>query len=137
MEMEHFMGLLIPILAIVMSLGLGMIAVVLDYRRKRAQVELVHKERLAAIEKGMEPPPLPDNYLGNGRRYKDTPAGMLRSGLVLVFVGAAVGAALYLTMPYNRQWAWGLIPLAVGVARLIGWKLSPKAEDGSGRPPQA
>jgi len=120
-NLEKILPLLIPIIAIVMGISVAMISLVLDYRRKRAMYELVHKERLAAIDKGMEPPPFPPDFQ-MGKRRNRTRNDLLRSGLVLLLVGIALCIALYLTPAPDFSWAWGLVASAVGLARLIAWK---------------
>jgi hypothetical protein len=57
-------GVLIPIVAIVMGLGIGMLKLSLDYRKKREILQAHHAERMAAIEKGIELPPLPPQFYG-------------------------------------------------------------------------
>jgi len=120
------MALMIPIIAIVMGIGIAMLSVVLDYRKKRDIFAMHHKERLVAIEKGMEVPPLPPEFFQNGHRRPCTPATNLRRGLVLLLVGVAIMIALYNT--YNRAYLWGLVPAAVGIANLLTyWIESRKA----------
>jgi hypothetical protein len=89
-------AVMIPIVAIVMGIGIGMLALLLDYRKKREMFALHHKERLAAIDKGMEVPPLPPEFFQDARRRR-TPADNLRRGLVLLFLGAAITGALYVS----------------------------------------
>jgi hypothetical protein len=106
------LALLIPIVAIVMGISLGMVAIVTSYRGKVKRAELRHKERLAAIDKGMEPPPEPLETDG-GRRDSGLRSGIigLLLGVVLYFALRAVagpGVAIF-----------GLIPAAVGIANLI------------------
>jgi hypothetical protein len=122
-NLEKILPLLIPIIAIVMGISVAIISLVLDYRRKRSMYELVHKERLAAIDKGMEPPPFPLEFQLGKRRIR-TRNEQLRSGLVLLFVGIALCVALNLTHDEDLGWAWGLLPAAIGLARLIAWKFS-------------
>jgi hypothetical protein len=110
-------ALMIPIVAIVMGIGIAMLALVLDYRKKRDMFAMHHKERLAAIEKGMEVPPLPPEFFQNGNRRSCTPATNLRRGLVCLLVGAAIMVALYNTL--DRNYLWGLIPVAIGIANLL------------------
>jgi hypothetical protein len=128
-NLKIILPLLIPIIAIVMGISVAMISLVLDYRRKRAMYELVHKERLAAIDKGMEPPPFPPDFQ-LGKRRNRTRNDLLRSGLVLLFVGIALCVALNLTHDEDLSWAWGLLPAAVGLARLIAWKYSDEPQPG-------
>jgi hypothetical protein len=126
----------IPIVAIVMGIGIAMLSVYLDYRKKRDIYELHHKERMAAIEKGMELPPLPMEFFRDGKNsFKRTPEGRLRSGLVLLLVGAAISFALYNTS--HDAWVWGLVPAAVGIANLISYALMRKTPAAEGTPPDA
>jgi hypothetical protein len=113
----------IPIVAIVMGVGIGMLAIYFDYRKKQDMFALHHKERMAAIEKGMDVPPLPPEFFQDGRRSRPRTHGdFLRRGLVLLFVGAAISIALYNT---NRNsYLWGLVPAAVGVAQLLYYYLA-------------
>jgi hypothetical protein len=110
------MGMSIPIIAIVMGIGIAMLSVVLDYRKKREIFEMHHKERMAAIDKGMEVPPLPPEFFQDGRR-RCGPQSNLRRGLVLLFVGVAVTVAM--SANDSRHALWGLVPAAVGVANLL------------------
>ena len=120
----------IPIVAIVMGIGIAMLAVVVDYRKKRDMFALHHKERMAAIEKGMELPPLPPEFFEDGRRRRPRhPSDSLRSGLVLLFIGIAVTAAMYQSAP--DAYLWGVVPGAIGLAFLLyyaiaGRKLPPQ-----------
>lgn len=118
-ELRHIFPFLIPIVAIVMGIGIGMLALWVDYRKKREIFELHHKERLLAIERGMEVPPLPDNLFGNSRDARCTsPADYLRRGLLWLLVGLAVAIALAVNRDLESA-TWGLIPMAVGLAYLI------------------
>ena len=122
----EIIAVMIPIVAIVMGIGIGMLSLVLDYRKKRDMFGMHHKERLAAIEKGMEVPPLPPEFFQNGHRKPRTPADNLQRGLVLLLVGAAIMVALYHT--YSRSYLWGLVPAAIGIANLLTyWIESRKA----------
>ena len=113
MDIEQ-MALMIPILGIVMGVGVAIIAIVTSHREKQKRVELRHRERIAAIEKGMEipPDPEPDVEVRKG--------GSLKSGLAGLFLGIVLYFAL-------RQVAdddvalFGLIPAAFGVASLISY----------------
>jgi Flp pilus assembly protein TadB len=110
-------AVMIPIVAIVMGIGIGMLSLLLDYRKKREMFAMHHKERLMAIEKGMEVPPLPPEFFQNGHRRPRSSADNLRRGLILLLVGAAIMVALYNT--YNRTYLWGLVPAAIGIAQLL------------------
>ena len=57
-------GVFIPIVAIVMGIGIGMLAIWSEHKRKAQLLEQNHRERMQAIEKGLELPPLPANLVG-------------------------------------------------------------------------
>jgi hypothetical protein len=103
-------GMMVPIVA----LACGAVVVYLALRHGRQKRELLSRERLAAIEKGLEVPLLdiPEP------RHDESP---LQSALVVLGVGIAVTFALWLLMGTHSPWAFGLIPAFVGVAKLIHW----------------
>lgn len=110
-------AVMVPIVAIVMGVGIGMLTVFLDYRKKREMFALHHKERLAAIEKGMDVPPLPPEFFQDPRRRPRTPSDYLRRGLIMLLLGIAITVALYSAS--RRDYLWGLLPVAFGVANLL------------------
>ena len=82
-------------------------------------LRLYHAERMAAIEKGIELPPLPpellhDRYSGGygsgARRYR---------GLIMLLVGVAVTLALRQSPGASTQWWRGLVIVAVGLGQLL------------------
>ena len=108
------------ILAIVFAIGLPLsipiIFLLLDYQKRRRLMELHHAERMAAIERGMELPPLPIDVLGWRTMT-------LLPGLVFVFVGVALLVGLYGSDAPDNAFLglslWGLVPTAIGLACLI------------------
>ena len=136
---QSIMGLSIPIIAIVMGIGIGMLSVYLEYRKKRDIFEMHHKERMAAIDKGMEIPALPAEFYQDVRRRRNCgPGDNLRRGLVLLLVGVAVTIALEYTV--QRQAMWGLVPAAVGLAYLLVYfiegRRGPRDDDTRNDPPR-
>ena len=113
---SEVIAVMIPIVAIVMGIGIGMLSLFLDYRKKREMFAMHHKERLAAIEKGMELPPLPAEFFRDTRRVRSL-GDYLRRGLILLLVGIAITIALYDST--RRNYLWGLVPAAVGIANLL------------------
>ena len=108
------MALLIPILSVTVSFGALIVFIVVWYRRRIHEVDCRHKERMAAIEKGLELPPesLPQTEPVPPRsRY-------LLRGLIWLGVGLAItfGGHDWLQAPIGGA---GWIPVAVGVAYLI------------------
>jgi uncharacterized membrane protein len=135
-ELRHILPFLIPIVAIVMGIGIAMLAVWIDYRKKRDIFELHHKERMFAIERGMEVPPLPPQLLAGATsrepRCTTGPADYLRRGLMWLLVGCAVAGALAINRDIDSA-AWGLIPIAVGLAYLIYYGLDARTRRTSDR----
>ena len=127
---EEVVAVFIPIVAIIMSLSIPIVYAIVDYRRRRDIVDANHKERLAAIERGMELPPLPESFyqaIKPARR-----SSYLLPGLVWLFVGIGIFIALGAIAGADVR-NLGLIPSGVGLAYLIyyfveGRKLPPAGQ---------
>jgi hypothetical protein len=118
-DLRHILPLMIPIVAIIMGVGVAMLSIWTDYRRKSEMFELHHKERLLAIERGMEVPSLPAEFFkGSSDKFVASPNDRLRHGLIWLLVGVALTMALVLNSSLESA-AWGLLPVAVGLANLI------------------
>lgn len=127
-DAKHVVALFIPIMAIVMGIGTAMLAMWLDYRKKREIFQLHHSERMAAIEKGVDLPALPPEFFADYRRESRAPARYLRSGLMWLLVGVAVTVALYETRLSELSWSWGLVPMAVGIANVLFYAFARRSE---------
>jgi hypothetical protein len=128
------LGVMIPIVAIVMGIGIGMMKLALDYRNRREMFKLHHAERLAAIEKGVEVAPLPPEFFQTYRRPAPGGASSLRWGLIWLFVGSALCVGLYYGSGHEDAW-WGLMPAALGAALLVYYFIAGrKFEDDAGKP---
>lgn len=114
---EHLVALLIPIIAIVLGIGTGIIAMSLDYLKRRKLMELYHQQRMAAIDKGIDLPPMPLDLLTADIRHRQRSRPLLK-GLILIFVGITVVIALYAD-DRGKLAFYGLIPLGIGLAYLI------------------
>ena len=137
---EAVIGMFVPVIAILGGVCFAIIRVLATHRQRLQRAEFRHKERLAAIEKGLEMPPDPPEQeqaavAGNGSRF-------LRQGLVLVLVGAVLTVSMMqLTgVPY----LFGLVPAAVGAGYLLYYFIHRQHEAGrtagerdSGRGPGA
>jgi hypothetical protein len=126
------LGVLVPIVAIVFGIGVAMLGMWLDFRKKREMFQLHHAERMAAIEKGIDLPPLPPEFFQGRKQQLLTPYTYLRRGLMWLLVGIAVTTALWGT--HESDFWWGLVPVAVGVAYLIGFLVERGHERGSSNP---
>lgn len=122
-DVRHILPFMIPIIAILMGLGISMLAIWLEYKKKTRLFELHHKERLLAIERGMDVPPLPPEFFMRLRGNElDAKASSLRRGLQLLMVGLALGVALMINFGPDAA-VWALLPIALGLAYLIFFKI--------------
>jgi uncharacterized membrane protein YoaK (UPF0700 family) len=133
-DVAGIIAMSIPVIAIVMGIGIGMLGLFLDYRKKRSMFELHHKERMAAIEKGMDVPPLPAEFFQDPRRKPKDRATYLRRGLIWLLVGAALTVAFI--SDNQKHSLWGLIPTAVGLAYLLFYYLDGRAARDPAKPPE-
>ena len=108
------MAMLIPIISVVVSFGALIVWIVVWYRRRVHESDCRHKERMAAIEKGLElPPELPPAPAQPPPRSR-----YLLRGLIWLGVGLAItfGGQDWLREPMGGS---GWIAVAVGAAYLI------------------
>src|SRR6266404_5916510 len=80
------MALLIPIISVTISLGALIVWILVAHRRRVREIDCRHKERMAAIEKGLELPPEPHPeaaQMAPRARY-------LLRGLIWLGVGLAI-----------------------------------------------
>jgi hypothetical protein len=113
---EDVVAVFIPIVAIVMSLSIPIVFAIVDYRRRRDIVEANHKERMAAIERGMELPPLPEALFTAPKG--DRRPRYLLAGMIWLFVGITLFVALARVASDDVAY-FALIPASVGFALLI------------------
>lgn len=139
-----FFVLSIPIIAIVGGITAGIVRM---FHRQRA-FELMQRERIAAIERGLDPDKIaslqrPMLYDDNGL-FNDASVGaerrrqgLLIGGLVTLFAGIAIAIFLNgVTGGHHgdgeQVWLVGLIPAAVGIALLLcAFLLRPSAPAGT------
>ncbi len=129
-DVESFLPFLIfaiPIVAVVGGITAGIIKTMTEARI----IENAQRERLAAIERGLDPsklPPIPalssfggdlSTFDGAQRRTN----GLLVGGLVTLMVGAGISVMFLILDEQGNAWAVGLIPAFIGVALLMSWWL--------------
>ena len=107
----------VPIVAIVFSLGMAMLGLWADHQRRSQKLEHQHRERMAAIEKGIPlPPPVPEaSERPEGKMAN--PARMLRSGVLLLSLGIVLFFAIN-AAGGSEGALFGLIPATLGLANL-------------------
>ena len=126
----------IPIVAITGGIVMG---IVRSLGRQRA-LELAQRERIACIERGIDPSKLPPINIGghdaesilefadrNGSPLRRA-QGLLIGGIVTLFAGLGITVFLGLMMQGHSGdeayvWAVGLIPAFVGIALLISARI--------------
>ena len=113
------LGDLVPLLAIIFAVGMPLsipiVVISLNYRKRRRLMELHHTERMAAIERGMEVPPLPLELIdGRSNRRRSS----MLPGLVWFFIGLAMVAGSF-SSGDDLPVVFGLVPLGIGIAYLI------------------
>ena len=128
-DLVPLMAMSIPIVAIVGGITAGIVRMM---QRQRA-FEMIQRERIAAIERGLDPdkiaslqrPLLYDDHgiytdpvMANERRRQ----GLMIGGIVTLFVGVSLAVFLRGVTgegDADKAWLVGLIPAAVGVALLL------------------
>jgi hypothetical protein len=106
-------AVLIPIIGIIGGVGIAIVGIVTTHRLRLQRAEFRHRERLAAIEKGLELPPDPPDAEPRGKG----PGTFLHHGLVLVALGVTLAAALI--KQGTEPALFGFIPAAIGIAYLL------------------
>ena len=121
---DDFVGIFAMAIPIVAIVGGITVAVVKTIGQQRL-AELAHRERIAALERGVDPsklppPPVLDYGPAYGtyspmRRYH----GLMIGGIVCLVVSISIAAFLMLMVSEKNAWSVALIPAGVGVALLL------------------
>jgi hypothetical protein len=133
---------LIPIVSVTLGIGMIVVSILAKHRRQMQELDHRHKERMAAIDKGLDLPPDPVSerivaareagIVGRGAGGGGAGSRYLLRGLIWLGVGLAVA----LTDSGFRDYGW--IGVAVGVAYLIYYAVEGRREappPGHGGPP--
>ena len=146
-EFVPLVALAIPIVAIVGGITAG---IVRSLGRQRL-IELAQRERIAAIERGIDPSklaPLPVAALDDEPemwnlsphdRDRRRAQGLMIGGIVTLAVGLGLMAFLNVIEEHDNVWAVGIIPSTIGLALLLSsWLVRPKRNGGGTTlPPQS
>ena len=103
-------GVLVPLFG--MLFVIGVVLVVMEYRHRRYRQ--LHETITRLAEKGL---PLPKELLSPS----SSPKSRLFGSLTLI--GLGVGLMIFFGAQGGDDWGIGAIPLAVGLAQLLAWKL--------------
>jgi len=97
-----------------MLLFFGVLVIFLTYRHNRHLLDLNHKERMTALDRGLE---MPATIAASVTR-ETRPAQFLHRGLIGTLLGVSMMAALGANAGAKSA-LWGLPPTAFGIAYLI------------------
>jgi hypothetical protein len=107
----------IPIVAIVFGIGIAMLGLWTDHMRRTQILEHQHRERMAAIEKGITLPPTRSEIEVSRSDRKSDPARVLRSGVLLLGLGIVLYFAINEAGGHEGA-LFGFIPATLGLANL-------------------
>ena len=137
-------ALSIPIVAIIGGITSGIIRTL----GRQRLIELAQRERIAAIERGVDPAklaPLPVAALDDEPetwnmsafdRDRRRAQGLMIGGIVTLAVGLSLMAFLNFMEDHGNAWAVGIIPASVGFALLLcSFLVRPKGNGGGGTLP--
>ena len=116
-------GAFIPIVAITLGIGIGSLAIWSEHKRKLELIDRLHRERMLALEKGVEPPAIAPGLVGDlAAKPKLVPRYLwpraMRNGLMLLFGGIVLYFGV--NEAGGREGAtFMLVPAALGLANLI------------------
>jgi hypothetical protein len=122
------LGVMIPLSAVILGIGAGIVGIVTRHRQTLLRADLRHKERMAAIEKGIDLPPDPPELDVRRPRF-------LLKGLIWTFTGAAVYVALD-SLAGADEAKLGLVPVAVGLGYLVYYAVQGRHEEKPGASPR-
>jgi len=135
-DLERIMWSIIPFAIPVIALIGGMTVAVIKITGQQRLAELERKERIAMIERGVDPaklPPIMSAYSyengrgGTGQMQKAH--GLMIGGMICIAVGIGLMVFLFSIEPNKAVWGIGLMPFLGGIALLISAKVIwPKPE---------
>jgi cadmium resistance protein CadD (predicted permease) len=114
-------GVFIPIVAIVLGIGMGMLSTWTEHKRRSQLLEQSHRERMVALEKGQPLPDLPAGLISgksDDANPRNAPLRAMRSGLTLLGIGIVLFFALG-RVTHDDVALFGLIPAVIGLANLV------------------
>lgn len=128
-SLKELFGMGIGFTAVTLGIGIGMLAIWTEYRKRRDLIDMIHKERMAALEKGIELPEIPASLLRESSSQVNagpsSPTKGLKAGLIWLFTGISVTAFFFMEggMLAGR-WhgpnpALGGIPISIGLVNLL------------------
>lgn len=139
-EFVPIIALAIPIVAIVGGITAGIIRTL----GRQRLIELAQRERIAAIERGVDPAklaPLPATalddepetwHMNQYDRDRRRSQGLMIGGIITIATGVGLMAFLNFVEENGNAWAVGIIPTAIGIAMLLSAFLVRPQRNGGG-----
>lgn len=89
------LGISIPIVAIICGVGIGSLSIWSEHKRKAQLLDQLHRERMLALEKGVEPPAIAPGLVGDlTAKSKPVPRFLwpraMRNGIAMLFSGVVL-----------------------------------------------
>jgi hypothetical protein len=108
-----------------------------EEKTKRHAREMLHRERMAAFEKGMSEQLERSITAQMASEVKQRdPGGLLTGGIITIGVGVALiaffGVALSSDPDQTKAMSIGLIPIIIGVALLVAWAVTRRRKNANG-----
>lgn len=129
------MGVTIALVSVVMGIGIAFFAIGCDFLKRRHLINVCHQERLAALEKGLELPPYPREFMSGADAGEPSgPSTGLKSGLVWLAIGIGIAWFLSSGRRGGLHPSIGAIPIGIGAAYLIYYVIEGRKLMGT-RPP--
>ena len=128
MNHYYWMEQLTGLLWVFGAAGIFLAVKAMNTRRYQTRLDYIHRERIAAMDKGIPLPELPE-YDPRSRSLFHlvslNPRWPLGVGVILILGGVGTALALWLSGdPYHRQvWSFGLIPIFLGVGLMMHYRL--------------
>ncbi len=131
-DIAPIFAMLIPIVAIIGGISAGIVRTI----SRQKTIELAQRERIAAIERGIDPsklPPIPsidsnDVFGSAEQRAARRSQGLMIGGIVLLSIALGIFFIARVTEPHDRHWAASIMPFTVGVALLLcSWIVRPRS----------
>lgn len=129
-----FLIFAIPIIAIVGGITAGIVRTLGQQRL----MEMAQRERIAAIERGLDPSKLPPMHMTGGgddlssmylspyEYSRRRSQNLMTGGVITMFVGIGVMLFLYVVDHGDNSWGVGIVPFTVGIGLLISsWLVRP------------
>jgi len=135
-------GLSIAFMAVSLGCGIGLLAVWTDYAKQRDAMLNFHKERMMALEKGLEPPQFPREFLSDEARALEYATGSRQGGcppmtITPGLVWCGIGIAILIMQRFETfkfmHGSWSAIPICIGVALIAGYFLDARRRAGLNR----